>query len=199
MWVLGEPLINTCPWQNNYTLQDKTWCFGYTCQKGMFGLPWQKGYWKYPAAQVSQEKPPNPVRHLHCPVLPSQSLPSTPAPWHWHAEEHICKENICSIMILKLLLPLEAKGWHLSWSTGSKCQRNYVTYADTGGQNTLVCSLLLVKTGKEKKKTKLVHLITEFLVILQRKTDQHLVSITLEQKYPICMSLTCKSHLKNSL
>lgn len=55
-------------------------------------------------------------------------------------------------MILKFLFPLEAKGWHLSWSTGSKCQRNYATYTDTGGQNTRVCSLLLVKTGKEKKK-----------------------------------------------
>lgn len=83
-------------------------------------------------------------------------------------------------MILKLLFALEARGWHLSWSTGSKCQRNYVTYADTGGQNTLVCSLLLVKTGKEKKKTKLLHIIPEFLVILQRKTDQYLLIITLE-------------------
>lgn len=94
-------------------------------------------------------------------------------------------------MILKFLFPLVAKGWHLSWSTGSKCQRNYVTYVDTGGQNTLVCSHLLVKTGKEKKKTKLVHIIPEVLVILQRKIDQYLVNISLEQKYPICMSRTC--------
>lgn len=103
-------------------------------------------------AQVSQEKPWNPVWHLQCPVFPLQSLPRTPVPWNWRAEEHICKENICSITILELAFHLEAKCWHLPWGSVSKSKRNYGTYADTGGQNTLVCSHLLVITGNKRKK-----------------------------------------------
>lgn len=55
------------------------------------------------------------------------------------------------MIILKFLFHLEAEGWHLCQSAGSKHQRNYGTYADTGGQNTLVCSHPLVTKGKEKK------------------------------------------------
>lgn len=124
--------------------------------KGNVWLSPAEGVMKIPSCTGATGKKPSPVQHLHCPVSPSQSPPSTLVPWHWHYEEHICKENICVFMILKFLFHLEAKGWHLHWSKGSKHQRDYSTYTDTGSQNTRVCSHLLVTTGKGKEEKNIV-------------------------------------------
>lgn len=79
-------------------------------------------------------------------ITTEHSCPVALARWREH-----CKENICTVTNLGIF-HLEAKCWRLHWRSSSKHKRDNGTYTDTGGQNILLCSHLLVRTGTKRQK-----------------------------------------------